>query len=59
MLLLHEVAGINWQVMNVVHDEGEALILCDTYNDCEDNNHFLCVCFGQHNTYIWLCQGGY
>jgi hypothetical protein len=31
MLLLHEVAGINWQVMNVVHDEGEALILYDTY----------------------------
>lgn len=31
MLLLHEVAGINWQVINVVHDEGEALILYDTY----------------------------
>lgn len=31
MLLLHEVDGVNWQVMNVVHDEGEALILCDTY----------------------------
>ncbi len=26
MLLLHEVDGVNWQVMNFVHDKGEALI---------------------------------